>query len=53
MNSLPALRRVGENFDVHDNPALPACEVDAVAAALTELGGLVVNTGNDESTACD
>lgn len=51
--SLPALRTVGENFDVHDNPLLPACEVEALAEALTDLGGLVVNTGNDESTSCD
>ena len=51
--SLPALRSVGENLDVHDNPALPACEVDALAGALTELGGLVVNTGNREDASCN
>jgi len=51
--SLPVLREVGENFDVHDNPSLPSCEVDAVAEAITDLGGLVVNTGNDGTTACD
>lgn len=51
--SLPALSEVGENLDVHDNPVLPACEVEALAAALTELGGSVVNTGNDETAACD
>jgi hypothetical protein len=52
-SSLPALREVGENFDVHDNPVLPACEARAVADALTELGGLVVNTGNDDTASCD
>ncbi len=51
--SLPALRAVGENFDVHDNPTLPTCEAQAVADALTELGGLVVNTGNDDTASCD
>lgn len=51
--SLPALREVGENFDVHDNTVLPACDVEAVASALTDLGGLVVNTGNDSTASCD
>ena len=50
--SLSALTEVGENFDVHDNPSLPACDVDAVATAISDLGGLVVNTGNDEAAAC-
>ena len=53
VSSLPALREVGENFDVHDNPLLPSCEALAVADALTDLGGLVVNTGNDETATCD
>lgn len=53
VSSLPALREVGENFDVHDNPALPSCEVDAVVEAITELGGLVVNTGNNDATSCE
>lgn len=52
-DAVPGLRAVGENFDVHDNPSLPACEVDAVAEALTELGGTVVNTGNLDSGGCD